>query len=57
MKYPVTEKKWAVCPICGAKVCVIDNRSSAKGVYIKCTRGCRNVFELRVKDGKQEQLS
>ena len=56
MKYPATEKIWAKCPVCGAKVCIIDNRADCKGVYLKCTRGCRKVFELKVKEGKQENV-
>ena len=55
MKYPATEKKWVKCPNCGAKVCIYDNTADCKGVYLKCTRGCREEFELIIKEGKQEK--
>ncbi|MBR6102632.1 MAG: hypothetical protein IKP95_09400 [Ruminococcus sp.] len=54
MKYPVYEKKWVRCPYCGAKVCIYDNNAECKGVYLKCTRGCRREFELKISKGEQE---
>jgi len=53
VEIPPTRKDWALCPYCGAKTIIYDNRSNCKGVYVKCTRGCRQTFELNIKDGKQ----
>lgn len=50
---PPTETMWAVCPYCGAKCVIIDNKANCHGVFLKCTRGCKNTFELKVKDGTQ----
>lgn len=50
---PPTETKWAVCPYCGAKTTIYDNGANCNGVHQKCTRGCRRVFELVIKDGEQ----
>lgn len=55
MKIPIapTERDWVHCPNCGAKVCIKDNASECRGVYLKCTRGCKTEFELVIKEGKQ----
>ena len=53
VKKPPIERKWAFCPHCGAKTMLYDNTSNCNGVYIKCSRGCKQEFELVVKDGKQ----
>lgn len=53
IKIPATKKEWAICPNCGSKTVVYDNAATCSGVYIKCTRGCRTVFELNIQDGKQ----
>lgn len=47
-------RKWAVCPNCGAKTVIIDDTSNCRGVWMKCTRGCKTCeFELVVENGKQ----
>lgn len=48
-----TERKWAVCPICGMKTAIIDDTANCHGVWVKCTRGCKSEFELVVEDGVQ----
>ena len=53
IKFPPTEKIWAKCPNCGAKVQLYDNTANCSGVYVKCTRKCGYEFELKIKDGKQ----
>lgn len=53
IKLPSTETKWAVCPYCGAKTVIYDNTANCSGVHQKCTRGCRRVFELVIKNGRQ----
>lgn len=53
IQIPALTKKWAVCPYCGAKTVIYDNTANCNGVHQKCTRGCRKVFELVIKDGQQ----
>ena len=53
IKLPSTETKWALCPYCGAKSVIIESNANCNGVNIKCSRGCRKVFELVVKNGEQ----
>lgn len=53
IKKPPLEYEWIVCPYCGAKTCIKDDTAECKGVYVKCTRGCRRRFEVVIKDGKQ----
>lgn len=53
IQMPPLEKKWAVCPYCGAKIVIYDNTANCNGVHQKCTRGCRKVFELVIKNGQQ----
>lgn len=53
IKKPPLEKRWILCPSCGMKTILIDNTANCSGVYIKCTRGCKQVFELIVRDGEQ----
>ena len=50
---PKLERYWAVCPHCGARVCIYDNTAYCSGVYKICTRGCKKEFELKIEDGKQ----
>jgi len=57
MKYLATEKKWAVCPKCGAKVVIYDDTAECNGVFCKCTRNCGAVFELVIENGQQKGLS
>lgn len=53
IKKPPIERRWILCPKCGAKTIVADDNATCRGVHIKCTRGCKQVFELVIKDGKQ----
>ena len=48
-----TNRKWAVCPCCGAKTTIYDDTAECHGVWMKCTRGCKKEFELVVRGGKQ----
>nr|DAW09356.1 MAG TPA: cysteine-rich protein [Caudoviricetes sp.] len=48
-----TETKWIRCPFCGAKHSIYDNSAECHGVFLKCTRGCKQVFELVIEDGEQ----
>lgn len=48
-----TKRKWAKCPYCGAKTTIYDNAAECRGVWIKCTRGCKKEFELVVRNGEQ----
>ena len=50
--YPPIRRDWALCPHCGAKTVLYDNTASCSGVWIKCTRGCKCEFELKIKNGK-----
>jgi uncharacterized Fe-S cluster protein YjdI len=50
---PPLRKDWAICPHCGAKVTIYDNTAECHGVWLKCTRGCKEVFELVIHAGKQ----
>lgn len=53
MRTLAIEKKWAVCPECGAKCVIYDDTADCHGVFCKCTRGCGTVFELVVESGEQ----
>ena len=53
MKIVAIEQKWVRCPFCGAKHSIYDNTANCKGVFLKCTRGCKRIFELVIKDGEQ----
>ena len=53
IKKPPIERKWVLCPNCNAKTIIMDDTGNCTGVYIKCTRGCKEVFELVIKDGVQ----
>ena len=53
IKKPATELKWVLCPYCGAKTVLASDTAQCSGVQIKCTRGCKKVFELVIRDGKQ----
>ena len=53
MKKPPVERKWIVCPHCGAKHSIYDNTAESHGVFLKCTRGCGAEFELVIEDGEQ----
>lgn len=55
IKKPPIEKKWILCPHCGMKTILADNTANCSGVYVKCTRGCKQVFELVIRDGQQTQ--
>lgn len=48
-----TERKWIICPYCGAKHSIYDDTAECHGVFLKCTRGCKMEFELIIEDGKQ----
>lgn len=50
---PAIERCWMICPHCGAKTIIADNTANCSGVYVKCTRGCKQVFELVIRDGIQ----
>lgn len=50
---PALERAWVRCPFCGAKVILYDNTAQCKGVFAKCTRGCKREFEVVIEDGKQ----
>lgn len=56
IKMPAIERKWARCPFCGAKVTIYDNTASCRGVFVKCSRGCKREFELVIVDGEQKNL-
>lgn len=49
---PPLERKWLLCPHCGAKTVLYDNTASCSGVFLKCTRGCRKEFEVTIEHGK-----
>ncbi|MBO5568826.1 MAG: hypothetical protein J6A79_07860 [Clostridia bacterium] len=53
IRKPVLERKWALCPYCKAKAIIYDNTADCRGVWLKCTRGCKREFELVVTDGVQ----
>lgn len=53
IKFPATRKMWAVCPYCRAKGILYDDTANCRGVWLKCTRGCKREYELIIKDGKQ----
>lgn len=53
IKKPAIERKWLYCPHCGMKVLLYDNTANCSGVFVKCTRGCRQTFEVIIRDGKQ----
>lgn|GEM_PF-661989 len=48
---PPIERHWYYCPHCGAKTILYDNTANSSGVFLKCTRGCGQEFELKIKDG------
>lgn len=48
-----TERKWILCPHCGARHSLYDNTANCNGVFLKCTRGCKLEFELIIEDGVQ----
>ena len=48
-----TERKWILCPNCGAKHSIYDDTANCHGVFLKCTRGWGVEFELIIKDGVQ----
>ena len=50
---PPLERKWVRCPYCGAKTILYDNTAQCRGAYIKCSRGCKKEFEIRIINGKQ----
>lgn len=50
---PPIERRWILCPNCGAKTVIADDTATCKGVHIKCTRGCKQVFELVIRNGEQ----
>ncbi len=53
LKKVTLKKDWVICPKCGAKCCIKNDISQCSGVYLKCTRGCKGVFELVIVDGHQ----
>lgn len=56
LKKPAIERKWLLCPHCGMKVLLYDNTANCSGVFVKCTRGCRQTFEVQIRDGEQTPL-
>lgn len=46
------------CPFCGYRMPVFFNESSeCRGIYITCKgRGCKQKFEIAVKNGKQFEV-
>lgn len=52
---PSLTRFWVRCPYCGAKVCVYDNTANCNNVFLKCTRGCKSIFELLIVNGKQSK--
>lgn len=55
IRRPPIERKWLRCPHCGAKVLLYDNTAECSGVYVKCTRGCKAEFEVKIINGEQVQ--
>lgn len=55
LRIPPTEKRWLRCPYCGAKTILYDNAAECRGVHIKCTRGCKREFEVKIQNGKPVQ--
>ena len=53
MKKNPIERKWYLCPKCGAKMMIYDNMAESHGVFTICSRGCRNEVEILIQDGKQ----
>lgn len=53
LSMPPIERKWVKCPYCGAKVMLYDNTAQCRGVFIKCSRGCKEKFEIKITNGKQ----
>ena len=43
------------CPYCGAKTILYDNTAHCSGVFVKCTRGCKSEFEVKITEGNQVQ--
>ena len=56
IKLPALERKWARCPYCNAKVTIYDNTADCHGVFMKCSRSCKKVFELVIVNGEQKTL-
>lgn len=50
---PALQRIWARCPYCDAKTLLYDNTANCKGIFVKCTRGCKREFELIIINGKQ----
>ena len=50
---PPLRREWAHCPYCGAKAVLYDNTADCSGAFLKCTRGCKREFELKIIEGKQ----
>lgn len=53
IRIPPTEQNWLLCPYCKSKTVIYDNTAVCHGVHIKCTRGCKRVFEVKIVNGKQ----
>ncbi len=53
MKKIPTERRWFVCPYCGAKIVIYDNTANSHGVFTVCHRGCRREVEITVENGRQ----
>lgn len=53
IRVPPIELRWLLCPFCGAKTVLFDNTADCHGVHIKCTRGCKQVFEIKIVNGEQ----
>lgn len=53
MEKLATKRLWIRCPHCNAKHSLYENTAECHGVFLVCTRGCRQEFELVIEDGKQ----
>ena len=47
------DRKWIFCPRCGSKHSQYGDVAECRGVFLKCDRGCRQIFELVIRDGQQ----
>lgn len=54
---PATRRKWALCPYCRSKTVIYDNTARCSGVWVKCTRGCKQEFQLIIEGGEQKFLT
>ena len=55
LKMPALRRAWVLCPYCGAKHSLYDDQAECKGVYVKCSRGCKREFEIIIHNGIQQK--